>query len=38
MLDINKNKKFYPKGRKTEDSALEEIKLLIKHLHFREIF
>ncbi len=32
MLDINKNKKFYPKGRKTEDSALEEIKLLIKHL------
>jgi formate dehydrogenase len=32
MLDINKNKKFYPKGRKTEDLALEEINRLIKHL------
>ncbi len=32
MLTINKNKKFYPKGRKTEDLALKEIKELIKDL------
>ena len=32
MLDINKNKKFYPKGRKTEDDALKEIKGLIQNL------
>ena len=32
MLDINKNKKFYPKGRKTEDEALKEVKGLIKDL------
>ena len=32
MLDINKNKKFYPKGRKTEDEALKEIKGLIQNL------
>ncbi len=35
MLDINKNKKFYPKGRKTEDEALKEIKGLIKTLPLR---
>ena len=32
MLDINKNKKFYPKGRKTEDEALKVIKGLIQNL------
>ncbi len=32
MLDINKNKKFYPKGRKTEDKALKVIKGLIQNL------
>ncbi|MFL2661543.1 MAG: NAD(P)H-dependent oxidoreductase subunit E [Alphaproteobacteria bacterium] len=32
MLDINKNKKFYPKGRKTEDEALKEVKELIKNI------
>ena len=35
MLDINKNKKFYPKGRNTNDEDLEEISNLIKPLPVR---
>ena len=38
MLDINKNKKFYPKGRKTEDEALKEIKGLIQNLPLQRDF
>ena len=38
MLDINKNKKFYPKGRNTEESAVKEIKDLIENLPLKEIF
>ena len=36
MLDINKNKKFYPKGRNTEESAVKEIKDLIEKYNFNE--
>ena len=35
MLDINKNKKFYPKGRNTNDKDVKDIKELIQSLPLR---